>query len=295
MGTVCEILIREKQTEVAKSVVKAVIAELNRLENKYSFYKTESLLSRINQESYNANIELDDETSYIFNVASDLHDLTNGLFDPTIGVINRCWDFYNMVLPSKEIIQGKLETVGWNKVEINNNVLRTHHPNMEIDLGGIVKEYSLDRCANLLEVMGVSNGLINLGGDVKVIGDLSNSNRPWRIGIADPRNHNQTIGSILSKKGVSVTSGDYQKYFKRDGKIYHHIINPKTGYPIPLEYSSVTILCDEAVYASKLATAILLGNKNLMRAESDFGYVVCDTRGVPIHRKDFDDNQIMLR
>lgn len=286
MGSGCEILIREKDPQPAKNAVNAAVSEIERIEKKYSFYQSDSFLSAINREAFHGPVLLDKETAELLHLAASVHQATHKKFDPTIGTIKHFWNFDSMQLPEIDKIEPWLVAVGWHNLTLSNQTLRFHHPETRIDMGGIVKEYAVDRCASLLEAMGIKDGLVNLGGDLKVVGKNEEGKRPWRVGIADPRKHNQTAATILLKQGAVVTSGDYQRYFIRDGKRYHHILNPLTGFPMELAYSSVTVHGQTALGASQTATLILLGEEKNLPVDFNSGLFICNLQGECVRKEE---------
>lgn len=300
MGTGCEILIRGKHMEAAKSAVKVALQEVKRLEKKYSFYDSASMLSELNREAKQCRVTLDKETKSLLQFAEQLYYDSEKLFDATIGGIKECWDFKQMEIPNPQHLNQKLLGVGWHGVEFHKeeNWIYFQNPRIEIDLGGIVKEYAVDQCATLLEAMGVDNGLVNLGGDLRVLGKAGVLGmKAWKVGVTDPRNHNQTLGSFNLEKGAIVTSGDNQRYFIRDGVRYHHLINPKTGMPHQLEFSAVTVHASSAMEASQLTSRILLGGKKQLELLHDqlIATCICDSQGNPILWKDSDSCHLQKR
>ncbi len=280
MGCSCEIQIRDKHPEPAKAAVKAALGEIHRLEEKYSFYRPDSLISLINDNAYQCPLEIDSETQGLLEFVSETHRLSNGKFDPTIGSLKEIWNFPQMEVPNESKIIATLESIDWNSVSVENNSIRFMHPQTKIDFGGVVKEYAVDQLCRLLETMKIETGIVNLGGDVGVVGKVPNNQKPWRIGIAHPRRHGHSIGNIILREGAVVTSGDYQRYFLRDGKRYHHLFDPQTGYPADLCYSSVTIIDNSALKASQTATSKIFSNREFGDLETkEYSYVACDLNG----------------
>jgi thiamine biosynthesis lipoprotein len=170
---------------------------------------------------------------------------TSGAFDPTVGALSRLWQFSGTAearLPSESEIREALTKVGWNKVIIDAQAGTIVLPDtgMALDLGGIAKGYALNRVAEILRNAGAASALVNIGGDILALGEKQ-PGKPWLVGVEDPRNPRGITAVAPLKNRVIVTSGDYQRFFTKDGKRYHHIIDPKTGYPAD-RLQSVTIV-----------------------------------------------------
>ncbi len=288
MGSGCEFLIHgENQREVV-SFVQSALTVVKRLEKKYSYFQDDSLLSVINREARRREFELDEETAWLLGLAGELHQATDGRYDPTVGALKGCWDFREMKLPRTKHLCRTLKGVGWHLVEHNGRSLRFHHPDTRIDLGGLVKEYAVDCAVGVLRAMGVQRGLVNLGGDLRVVGKTAIGTRPFYTGVAHPRRHHDTVCSMALREGALVTSGDYQRYFLRDGRRYHHLLDPTTGYPFDLPHSGVTAHAATAVEAMKACKILLLGKTEPaeLRAAMPSAYITCDLEGNPVAWKE---------
>ncbi len=260
MGSPCEIKLYAPHKQHAQKVAQCVIDDVKRLEFKYSRYKSESFLCRINKIAKNAEmIEVDEETAGLLNYANTCYELSDGLFDITSGVLRKAWDFKSpQPLFDKEgLIHELLNFVGWEWVYWKNPTLQFLKKGMEIDFGGIVKEYAADRSATLCLQAGIQNGLINLGGDIKIIG----SHIPWRIGIQHPREKNKLLKTLVLTQGALASSGDYERYFIFNGVRYGHILNPKTGYPVK-HLAAVSVVADLCVIAGSASTIAMLKEEN---------------------------------
>ena len=284
MGSSCEIIVRSDYQSAAQGMMEAAVQEVLRLEKKYSFYAPDSYLSDINTHAAQGWVETDKETGWLLGVADRLNKSTKGLYDPTIGPLSKIWDFRDMRVPHPREIDQAMETVGWDKVEVDGQRCRFLHPGTKIDLGGIVKEYAVDRCAQLLNMMGADCYLINLGGDMALKNSSSSGkskHKPWNVGVSAPRDHKQTATGIEIDNGFIVTSGDYHRYFIRDGIRYHHLLNPKTGRPIALKYAGVTFVGgDTALETSMSLTSFYYsgGNADSIPANIE-SFVLFDTEG----------------
>ncbi len=249
----------ETQTE-ADMALGLLVTEINRIEQKYSRYRAESVISQINRNAGKEPYKVDQETAALLDFAAALHAESEGLFDATSGVLRKAWDFKSARVPEESELKQILELVGWNKVEWKKPYLRLTLSGMELDFGGFGKEYAVDRAASMAIQAGITSGLINLGGDVRVIGPKPDGT-PWMVGIKHPRQENSLLKSVALKSGALATSGDYERYFELDGKRYCHILNPNTGFPVS-EIRSVSVLADSCSVAGSHSTiAMLLGAK----------------------------------
>lgn len=257
MGTLCEIQLFAKNTKSAKRISEEAIRDVQRLESKYSRYRVDSLLSRINNAaSTGRQLEVDAETASLLDYAHTCYQQSDGLFDISSGILRKAWQFKESKLPEPILITELLEKVGWEKVDWHRPVLTFKTPGMEIDFGGIVKEYAADRVAALCHNQGCNHGLINLGGDVKIIGPRPDES-PWHIGISHPRDKQNMLETITLSRGAIASSGDYERCMLIDGVRYGHILNPKTGWPVQ-KLSSVTVISDFCVIAGSAATIAML-------------------------------------
>ncbi|MGZ8163191.1 MAG: FAD:protein FMN transferase [Methylobacter sp.] len=257
MGSPCDIQLYATSNVKAKQAADAAIADVNRLEALYSRYRSDSFLSAINRAAaIGGRISVDDETASLLNYAATCYDQSGGLFDITSGILRRAWDFKLGILPAAEQVQDLLDKVGWHKVRWKQPMLEFPIPGMEIDFGGVVKEYAVDRAAALCWGAGIRHGIINLGGDIKVIGPRGDDN-PWRIGIRHPRDKEAVLKTILLREGALASSGDYERCIVRDGVRYGHVLSPKTGWPVR-HLAAVSVVADFCVVAGSASTIAML-------------------------------------
>jgi len=257
MGTSCSLLFYAQQNGRAKQLANQVIKDVQRLEKRYSRYRQDSFLSKINRvAAIGGSISVDIETAGLLNYAAACYNQSDGLFDITSGVLRRLWRFDSQCLPSEEAIAALLQTIGWEKLTWRPPVLTFLMPGMEIDFGGIVKEYAVDRVASHCWSAGIRHGIINLGGDIKIIGPQADGS-PWRVGIRHPRSPDETLSTLLLTQGALASSGDYERCIIIDGVRYGHIINPKTGWPVQF-LASVSVVGDFCVVAGSGSTIAML-------------------------------------
>jgi FAD:protein FMN transferase len=257
MGTRCDIQLFSRTAEAAKNAADAAIADVQRLEARYSRYKTDSFLSEINRAAaVGGSISVDKETASLLDYALTCYQQSDGLFDITSGILRRAWKFDQGKLPEQALIDGLLDKVGWHKVTWKKDKLKFSVPGMEIDFGGVVKEYAVDRAAALCYAQGIKHGVINLGGDIKVIGPRADGN-PWRVGIQHPRNKGAVLDNLLLNEGALACSGDYERCIVINGVRYGHVLNPKTGWPVR-HLASVSVVGDFCVVAGSASTIAML-------------------------------------
>jgi thiamine biosynthesis lipoprotein len=243
--------------ERAERIVRAVENEAYRIERKFSRYREASVVSEINRNAGRTPVAVDEETEMLVQSALDLARMTDGRFDPTVGALRRAWDFKASRVPSEEEIAALLPLVNAEAVSIRDRTVFLRNPGMEIDLGGVGKEYAVDRAARLLRDEGIRSAIVNFAGDVRTVGSRGDG-RPWNVGVMDPRNRNRCRFAVrtLSDAGIA-TSGDYERGFVQGGVRYHHILDARTGWPAR-GVSSVTVVAASAFRAGRFATAAFL-------------------------------------
>ncbi len=260
MASPCEIFIRTEDATHAKKIIQIATTEARRIEKKYSRYATNNIIDQIN----NANgktLSVDEETALLLDYAEQCYQLSDGLFDVTAGVLRKFWRFDGSNnIPKQQDIEQIIRYIGWHKVKWQKPLL-TLSPGMEIDFGGIGKEYAVDRVTTLIKQTSSAFALINFGGDMAAVGFQSHMEKPWEIGLQDPENpESGPIARIKLSHGAVATSGDSNRFLLKDGQRYSHILNPKTGWPIDNAAKQVTVMAPTCIEAGMLATfAILQG------------------------------------
>jgi len=235
----------------------AAIAEVRRIEAKYSRYRADSVVSHINATAGTGKrVAVDEETAQLLNYAHRLYCDSDGLFDISSGVLRRAWDFRNPALPDKHHLESLLSCVGWSSVKWDGDSVGLPRTGMELDFGGFGKEYAADRAAALLIERGVVHGYVNLGGDIRVLGPRPDGS-PWRLGVQHPRNAGSLLAELPLSGGALATSGDYERYFELDGQRYCHVLNPRTGFPVRY-WQSVSVAAPLCSAAGALCTIAML-------------------------------------
>lgn len=240
----------------------------------------ENLLSRtiVGSDVYKLNntdgyVEVDEHTANIVKRSVYYGDLSNGRFDITIYPVSSLWDFNNQVIPSHDEIAEALKNVDYQSIEIEDNKINLN--GKKIDLGGIAKGYIADRTLEYFKQQNVSKGIIDLGGNVVVFGD-----KEYTVGIKKPFSNGDLAATVKLKNKTAVTSGVYERYIPADIMLYHHILDPKTGYACDTDLLSATIIADSAIDADAFSTiCILLGlekAKELIENTADIEAVFID-------------------
>ena len=273
MGSYCEIQIYNESRVNAKRIIRQLAAEVRRLEQKYSRYQSNSLVTEINYSAGNKlGIKIDTETKALFDHALSCFEQSKGMFDITAGVLNRIWDFQSARVPAQVEIDQLLPMIGFNKLNWRKSRLMMP-ANMEIDFGGIVKEYAADAAAKLARRLGVEHGLVNLGGDFAVIGSQPD-NRPWTVGVANPKDPDNLMAKIDLVDGGVASSGDYERSFVHEDKRYSHILNPKTGWPCS-GLRAVSVAANLCTVAGSMATIAML-------MDEESGLIWLRNSGLPV-------------
>ena len=257
MGSPCELQIYCTDKRKAQTIADKVISDVLRIEQRYSRYKEESVLSDINRVAEKGGcIAVDEETAALLNYANTCYQQSGGLFDITSGVLRKAWDFKSQTVPKQADIKKLLKTVGWKKVKLTASAISFAMPGMQLDFGGIGKEYAVDRAATICWQHGVRNGLVNLGGDIKVIGPHPDG-KPWLVGVSHPRKAGGLLTRLEVYSGAVASSGDYERCIVINGKRYGHVLNPRTGWPVR-GLASVTVVAQQCVIAGSACTVAML-------------------------------------
>lgn len=259
MAGPCEVHVAEADRATAERILALAAGEAARIETKFSRYRASNIIAAINTAD-GRTVVVDPETSGLLDYASRLYELSNGLFDVTSGVLRRAWRFDGSDrVPSHETIAQLLPLVGWDKVRWRPPEL-TLPPGMEIDLGGIGKEYAVDRAAALVQPLS-TRCLLNFGGDLLALGPQSGG-PPWRVGIESVTEAGTAARQIDLSVGALATSGDARRYLVKDGRRYGHVLDPTTGWPVADAPRSVTVAAPTCTEAGMLATLALLEGRD---------------------------------
>lgn len=226
-------------------------------EAKYSRFRSDSLVGRINAARGRA-VPIDAEMARLLDIAHSLYEQSDGAFDATAGVLAEAWDFRRGRPPARWDLAQALERVGWERVRWDAEHIRLA-PLQKLDLGGIGKEFLVDKLVHFLSRAGVQSGVVDLAGDLCVLGPQSDGSA-WRVGVSDPANPESARYSLQLYHGALCTSGDYQRGFEYAGQRLHHILDARTGWPVTGPLRSVSVLSTKATMAGAICTLAMLYN-----------------------------------
>lgn len=257
MASPCEILIDTADAALAKDLFRLAEEEARRIEQKFSRYRDDNIVHRINHAGGKP-VEVDEETAYLIDFAAACHEFSEGKFDITSGLLRQVWRFDGSDrLPDPQAVAALLPRIGWSKVRWK-RPLFTLPSGMEIDFGGIGKEYAVDRTAKILSRHLQTGILINYGGDLFAIGPRVDG-ALWQVGIDDPESSGKKlVAKIPLNQGGLATSGDARRYLLKDNIRYSHILDPRTGWPVKSAPRSVSVLASTCLEAGMLATFAML-------------------------------------
>jgi thiamine biosynthesis lipoprotein len=253
VGSSCDIRFYSQQDSIANIILLEIDNELVRLDSLLNRFSEASLVSELNKTS---RVRAPEDIIQLVLLSDSLSCITGGLFDISVAPLLETWGFYEHEFrnPDTADIRTATQLVDYKKIKIKKDSIIIMS-NMKIDFGGIAQGYAADRVADILKKHNIKSALINIGGEIVLIG-RSPEKRPWRIGIKNPRGEG-IIETVETKNSALSTSGDYEKFFLIKNKKYPHIINPKTGYPA-LGFASVTVFAKNAAYADAIATAVAI-------------------------------------
>ena len=260
MGSPCELLVAGGDGALAERLGAIVANEARRIEAKYSRYRSDSVISAINT-SAGRPVVVDDETAALLDYAAQCHELSGGRFDITSGVLRRLWRFDGSDnVPTRAQVRALLPLMGWQKLRWQRPEL-TLPTDMEIDFGGLGKEYAVDRALLLAAMTCDVPLLVNFGGDLRVSGPLPDGTR-WRVLLDSVDRTGQAEGTLELTTGALTTSGDAQRFLLRNGVRYSHILDPRSGWPVKDPPRSVTVAAPSCMEAGVLSTLAMLHGRN---------------------------------
>ncbi|WP_300382553.1 FAD:protein FMN transferase [Clostridium sp.] len=257
MGTVIKVTMYDSTDE---SILDDIFNKIKDIESKLSINENGTLLDKINTSAGIEPIKVDDDTYEVIKSGLEYSEVSNGLFDITIGPLVKLWSIGlpEQKLPTKEEIDSKLPLINYNDIILDdaNKTVSLKRSGMILDLGGIAKGFTADIISELLTARGVKSAIIDLGGNIFAHGN-KNKDDLWKIGIQNPLSERGgIIGSIKVQDKSIVTSGIYERYFEENGIRYHHILNPKTGYPYENNIAGITIVSDKSIDGDALSTSV---------------------------------------
>jgi len=285
MDTIVSITVVSDSKEIAEKAMEEAFGKIDSFGYLINFYSEKSELSEINRNAGIRKTRVSPETLDVIEKAVLASEKSLGAFDPSIGPIVKLWDFADKKMPSEKEVTHALPLVNYRDIIIDRNAstVLLSKKGMMLDLGAIAKGYAADMAVDSLIKKGIQSGLVSIAGDIRTFG-LKPDKKPWTIGIKNPRQTGTKDEIIamarLTDKAIS-TSGDYERYFITAGRRYHHILDPKTGFPAET-CRSVSIVTDKAVDSDAFSTAIfVLGPDKGMKLAKDLGMgaLIIDSNG----------------
>lgn len=264
MDTFIQLRVYSTSKGVAQKALDDAQREIELIEKLMSAHLETSEVTKINRLSGTAGVNVNTKTLEVIKRGKEFGRITGGIFDITIGGLTKLWSINasNPVIPSERDIKESIGLIDYNRIRINGNEVFLENGGARLDLGGIAKGFGADLAAKAIANNGISRAMVNLGGDIVTIGRRSEE-RDWRIGIQHPRKRGELIGVVEVSDVAVVSSGDYERYFEKDGIRYHHIIDTRTGYPAQSDLISVTIVSDSAMDSDAYSTAVfIMGSKD---------------------------------
>lgn len=269
MASPCELLIDVDDEDRARRGAEAASAEAWRIEATFSRYRDDSVIGRLNATT-GVPQTVDAETADLLDLAHRCHQLSGGRFDITTGVLRHLWRFDGSDrVPSRKQAKAMLGRVGWHRIVWDRPSI-TIPAGMELDLGGLGKEYAVDRVAERLAGQVNAAVLVNFGGDLRACGTRRDG-RPWRVGVERPGAPDAAALQLELSVGALATSGDARRFLLRRGVRYPHLLNPRTAWPVMDAPRSVTVLADTCTEAGLLATLAMLHGREADRMLTDEG------------------------
>lgn len=268
----------------AEEAVTAAMARINELEYLLSRTNTQSEVTALHLAAPES-APVSQDTRQVLSLALEWHEKTGRAFDVTIAPVTAAWGFGgsgNYQVPSPAKLKELLAMVDGSSLILTETSATLPVRGMEIDLGGIAKGYAAGQAARTLQDLGIEHALLDLGGNVTTVGSKPDGS-PWRVAVQDPQTSDGTVGVLSLQDCSAVTSGGYHRYFEQDGVTYHHIIDPRTGYPADSGLLSATVVCADPALADLLSTAVfVLGEEaalNLRETEGGFDLVLVTEDG----------------
>ncbi|MDN6294513.1 MAG: FAD:protein FMN transferase [Alkalibacterium sp.] len=258
LGTIANIKVYNENSEDA---LDKAFERVTQLDDWFAMQKEDSEISEVNRQAGIAPVEVSEEVFHVMERALYYAEESEGAFDPTIGAMTSLWNIgqENAAVPDEDKLNDVLDVVDYSLVELDEEkqTIFLKEEGMKVDLGGIAKGYITDEAARILKKEGVNTAIIDLGGDIVVVGNSTRGEtEPWRVGIQDPfTERGEIMGLVELADSAIVTSGIYERNFEEDGKSYHHLLDPETGYPFDNNISGISIIADNAMDGDAIATA----------------------------------------
>lgn len=252
LGTFVEIEIRNAESTKANAAIDSAFIEVRRINDEYSPFNEAGPLWKINHGT-DTTVAINDELLYLLTVSDSINKATSGAFDPTVEPLISLWKVWgeDVFIPTDSTIQAARAICGWEKLNFSAELRLTREPGVMFSFGAIAKGYAVDRALAILQQQGITEALVNAGGDIRVIGEN------WPVGIQHPSLPEALLQTVTISNSAVATSGDYMQFHEAKGKRYHHILNPATGYPAE-GCHSVTIVAPTCIQADAYATGVFV-------------------------------------
>ena len=260
MGTVAEVGVVHRDERYAQGAIDAAIDALRRVDGTMTRFSDQSEVGRANRLAMREPVAVGEETAAVVAEALVWADRTDGSFDPALGGAVRLWDVGHRAVPPAAAEVRAFAGAGlWRSLELGRragrDVLVYHHPAVALDLGGIAKGYGVDRAVAALREWGITDALVNVGGDLYALG-VSLDGDPWEVGVRHPDDAGRLAARFRISDRAVATSGDYEQYFEHGGRRYSHLLDPRTGEPRRARTHSVTVAADRCITADAAGTAV---------------------------------------
>ena len=257
MGTEVSVILWHDNAAAGETIIEEIFTEVDRINALMSTYVESSRISEINRDAASEPVVAGDELFELIRRSLDISVLTNGAFDITYESVGQHYDFRERQRPDEVTVEAERQYIDYQLVELDKtaSTVRFLENGVRINLGGIAKGYVVERGVEILRSHGVENGIVTAGGDSRLLGDRRD--RPWVVGIRDPREDGQVAISVPLEDEAISTSGDYERYFEEDGVRYHHIIRPSSGLPVEGVHSA-TVIGPDAVLTDALSTSVFV-------------------------------------
>ena len=259
MDTLVRIEAFDKNGEKAQEALEAAFSEIERLSSIFSHHMPESEVSGLNRSAGERPRSVSEELYTVLQRSIHFSKSMGGAFDVTVGVVSQLWDFTGEEprVPRRHVLEEKLRSVDYGQIVVEDGPrVGLRDSTMAVDLGGVAKGYAVDRAVAVLKEKGITRAIVEAGGDIGLLGSKPKG-QPWHIGVQHPRDIQSLVAVIKVDSGSVATSGDYERFFVQDGQRYHHILDPKTGWP-SRSCISVTVLSQQAMDADILATGVFV-------------------------------------
>lgn len=261
MDTIITLKIYDGENERAMD---RAVERLKEIESLMSAHIEDSHLSEINRAAGESEVKVDNDLYMIIEKAIEIAEISGGVYEPSIGPLVDLWDIKGegsqerKTIPSQDEIDKARDLVNYRDIELlADNKVYLKKKGMKLDLGSIVKGYAADEVRRIFEEEGVKSAIIDLGGNIFAM-NVKPDKSPWSIGIQSPFDEASYLGILKMDNQTIVTSGDYERYFELDGKRYHHIIDPRTGYPSENELGGISIVSNNSMEADALSTSVFI-------------------------------------